>query len=121
MPAVRCIRLSSGPPCTDYAGNGHQLKDQGKQQIWHELWRAERRWRGRQRLEDCFVFENVLQFPAHELAAEMTSTHEVRWAFASPEDLGFPVRRPRLNFFGLNRETYVWTGPSQDEFQTVLR
>ena len=111
----------SGPPCTDYAGTGLQLKSNGKQQIWHELWAAMRRMFAKHLTENVFFFENVWKYPADKLALKLDATHEVRHAVESPDNDGFPVRRVRTNMCGVNRLTHVWTGPSQEDFPAALQ
>eukprot|EP00971_Amphidinium_carterae_P021970 433386-Amphidinium_carterae.1 len=106
----------AGLTCTDYTPLGNQAREEGASEIAHHIWETDRRFAGRWDLEDVFFTENSGRYPALAKQGEgLGEDFELIVVHASPEHMGFPVRRSRTFSAGLNRRTVRWLGPTCPE------
>ena len=104
---------AAGLCCTDYSPLGKQARDAGTTEMYHHIWQVDRLRAAELGAESVFFTECSSLYPAQtKQAAPMTEQFHVVFIQASPDLLGFPVRRPRMFSAGINRAEYLWCGPS---------
>ena len=118
----------SGLVCKDYSQLGKQkgVAGRGESQRHHDWYCVEREMLAKAGLEDFFLTECAERYPAESLQKDFLSkTHDVHVVRASPVEMGFPIRRRRTFTIGINRETMIWTGPTdpakvQHDFEALF-
>ena len=65
--------------------------------------------------EDFIILENSPNFPPRMVEKRLGSQYECVKLCFGPENLGFPLSRRRLAFFAVNKERWLWCGPSQED------
>ena len=106
------IKLNvSGPICCGWSPIGDRL---GLADVsaypWH-CWLAQREVFQ----EDMIIIENSAFFPVKLVKDSLGPTHEVKFLFCGPENLGWPTIRRRIYIIALKRSTFAWAGPMEDE------
>lgn len=104
--------VAAGNTCVGWSLAGLNRRAADPSEVPHNVWRAERAMQH----EDVFYQECVQPYPTDKKLVEaLSSTHDVLFMRIGPDDLGFPVRRPRSYSFGINRATCRWVGPADYE------
>ena len=76
----------------DFSSQGKQVGVDGHACLAMLIWLAMRL----KLEEDVIIFENVTRFPRHLLEQALGHKYIILWHEIGPNDLGWPVRRPRL-------------------------
>ena len=103
----------AGFTCVDWTCLGSQRREGGDSQKFYLTWQAERKRLAKLGLEDGSFSECSTTFPVQQQQVPpLSETHEVVSLHICSSQLGFPVRRGRMMSSGLNRQTMIWVGPT---------
>ena len=106
---------AAGLCCTDFSVLGKQRRTAGVTERWHHIWEVDRARAAELSAEHFYFTECAATYPAQRQCHALDHLFTVVRVKASPHELGFPVRRPRMFSAGLALEWYVWVGPAEDE------
>ena len=107
----------AGHACTAWSCRGKQEGSDHETQRPFSIWTAERT----QLSEDVVFGECTVRFPPNELEKAIPGRQLLSF-YVGPEQLGWPVRRPRVLNALLNPDTTIWCGPDSyaDDFASLF-
>ena len=107
----------AGHACAVWSCRGKQEGSDHETQRPFSIWTAERT----QLSEDVVFGECTVRFPPNELEKAIPGRQLLSF-YVGPEQLGWPVRRPRVLNALLNPDTTIWCGPDSyaDDFASLF-
>lgn len=111
LPSPRPLYVScAGVTCVALSTVGSRLNRADAFERAHMIWATERKLFAEQLKEDVFFGECVPNYPVQEKLKLLESSHLLLHIVTGPEYLGWPTKRSRCFFAGLNLRTVTWLG-----------
>ena len=108
--------------CTDWSSTGAGLQYAGSTERENLIWLQERIEYHERGLEDLFFGECTKRFPVETRIAErLQESHHTFWVITSPEDFGWPTKRPHMFCVAISKRTCQWIGPKQTMLQQAFK
>lgn len=100
----------AGVTCVAWSSVGLRLNQADASERAHMIWMTERMLFAEHLKEDVFFGECVPGYPVREKLKALSATHLLVHIVTGPEYLGWPTKRLRCFFAGLNLRTVAWSG-----------